>query len=101
MATDQKPKTANPLKRLRARRFNNKRGWKFAGSVMERKDHPDWPVDFWLYKWVDTGTKVELRDPLHGHRRMVDVWFVEADGKRYGFAANEFTPGVYVFFLPI
>ncbi|ANU08744.1 hypothetical protein [Paraurantiacibacter namhicola] len=98
--TDMIMKKANPIKRLRAKGFNRKRGWKFAGAVAERQDHPTWPVDFWLYKWVETGTSTELRDPIHGHRRMVRVWFVEADGVRHGFAADELSNGVWGFFLP-
>lgn len=91
---------ANPLKRMRARAWNRKRGWEFAGAVAEREDDPRWPVDFWLYRWVDTGTQAEVRDPLYGHRRMIRCYFVEADGKRYGFAADELSAGVWGFFLP-
>ena len=89
------------LRRLRARQWNERAGWHFAGSFTDREPGTDWPVDFWQYDWVKIGTMAELRDPLYGQRRMVPLWFVEVDGKRHGFAAEEFSNGVWVFFLPV
>ena len=97
---DQHPLPLKRAEQLFARAINFFRGWRFAGAIGDGHADKRWPVDFWAHEWQDGGGKVALLDPQDAHKRLMSRRFVEVDGTRHHFVADEVSPGVFVFFLP-
>ena len=91
----------NPVRRLKARRWNRSFGWEHAGTLGRDTAHESWPVDFWRHRWVKVGDTSVLRDPRTGSRIAVPSYFVVVDGTRHPFAALTFDSGLTAFFLPV
>jgi hypothetical protein len=89
------------LRRLKASRWNRRQGWIFTGLCSESETSDSWPVNFWSAKWSSVGHSVKLLDPEDGEPRMVPCYLVEKNGRRFGFAVDEFSDGRYGFFLPV
>lgn len=56
-------------------------------------------VNIFDYRWLATGNKVEVKDPIYQREHIFMIWQVEIDGQIYQFAAGEFSNGVWGFYL--
>ena len=56
-------------------------------------------VNIFDYEWTMTGEKVEVTDPLYGHKYRFPVYKVLILGREYKFAAGEFSNCVYGFYV--
>ena len=68
--------------------------WATDGIVIEG-------VNLWNHKWIDLKESFEVSHPAHPwEKHTVDVYRVEADCAVVVFAAGEFSPGVWGFYVP-
>jgi hypothetical protein len=75
---------------------NNKQ-WKFIKSGTEINTIL-FGVNIFDYKWINTGEKVSVKDPLYGQGYFFSIYKVLINDKEYEFACGEFSNGVYGFF---
>ena len=57
-------------------------------------------VNIFDYKWKDTGKSVQVKDPLYKQTFTFPVYVVSIDGIDVKFAAGEFSPYVWGFYVP-
>lgn len=91
----------NPIRRIRARRWNLDRGWKYVGRTAKDVALEDWPVDLWSQRWVRVGNQVLLQHPGNAQAIMVDCFFIIDKDKRHPFAALEMSDATFIFFVPV
>ena len=56
-------------------------------------------VNIFDYEWKYTGKKVIVKDPLYGQEYNAMICKVVIDGKEYEFAYDEFSNGIYGFYV--
>lgn len=56
-------------------------------------------VKIFDYKWEMTGEKADVRDPNYKQKFSFNVYTVDIDGTKIRFAAGEFSPYVWGFFV--
>ncbi len=56
-------------------------------------------VNIFDYEWKSTGKEVIVRDPSYKQEHKVTVYTVDIEGKKYQFAAGEFSNCVWRFYL--
>jgi hypothetical protein len=52
-------------------------------------------VDIFFLEWVDTGTRIKVKDPLYGEIKTLTVWSVVINRLNINFAAGEFSNNVW------
>ena len=56
-------------------------------------------VNIFDYEWKSTGEKADVRDPHYGLAYSFPVYTVDIDGNEIRFAAGEFSPCVWAFYV--
>ena len=64
--------------------------WKCIGSTFNDSFILN-GIDIFKKDWVDTGTKVKVKDPLYGEIKTFTVWKVSNGINEMRFAAGEFS----------
>ena len=72
--------------------------WKFVKSGTEINCKL-FGVDIFNYKWIRTGEKVVVLDPLYNQEHEMTVYNVDIDNEIFTFATGEFSNGVYGFYI--
>ena len=56
-------------------------------------------VNIFNYKWLNTGNKAEVIDPLYNKKYLFSIYDVIINGNKYTFAAGEFSNSIFGFFI--
>lgn len=56
-------------------------------------------VNIFDYEWKATGEKADVRDPHYDQKFSFPVYTVDIDGNEIRFAAGEFSPYVWAFYV--
>jgi hypothetical protein len=75
--------------------------WQFAGSAKEGEAFEIRGLDVWSHGWqVLAGREAEVHDPVHGKEYVFRVFSMQDDeDENIEFAAGEFEPGVWGFYI--
>lgn len=77
-----------------------KPGWQFAGSAKKDEPFEIKGVDVWSQGWqVSDGEEAHVNDPVYGKGYIFRVFSIQADDQKIEFAAGEFSPGVWGFYI--
>ncbi len=76
------------------------RVWQFAGSSTEGEVFDIRGVNVWDQGWqVKAGEEAHVNDPVYGRSYVFKVYTVQDDEEKIEFAAGEFSPGEWGFFI--
>jgi hypothetical protein len=51
--------------------------------------------DIFKEKWINTGEKAEVKNPLYSNERIFTIWKVERENRVITFVAGELSNGVF------
>ena len=75
--------------------------WHLSGVVGEGEDFDLAGVNPWEHVWVRVrGERADVRDPEHDQPHSFSVWTIDGPDGPVLFAAGEFAPTVFGFYLP-
>lgn len=74
--------------------------WQFAGSAKEGEAFEIRGVDIWGQGWqVSDGQEAHVNDPVYGKSYVFRVFTIQDGDEKVEFAAGEFTPGEWGFYV--
>lgn len=74
--------------------------WQFAGSAKEGEAFEIKGVDVWSQGWqVAAGKEAQVNDPVYGKSYIFRVFAIQDDDEKIEFAAGEFSPGTWGFYV--
>ena len=73
--------------------------WKHIATVADGDRFDIDGINIWDSKWIDTGERVHVKDPLYGQDYSFVVYEIVSGEKRIKFATGEFSNCVYGIYL--
>ena len=74
--------------------------WQFAGSSKENEPFEIKGVEVWNQGWeIVQGEEAYVHDPVYGKTYLFRVFCIPDHDQRIEFAAGEFSPGVWGFYI--
>lgn len=73
--------------------------WSFEKAVCDGEEFKIKEINVWDFKWVETGEKIKINDPVYGKFYSLDVYKMQNDNVDVLFAAGEFSNCVWGIYL--
>ena len=75
-------------------------GWCYVITVADGQSLRLNGIDVWKNRWVDTGRRVAVKDPLYGQDFTLHVYEISSGNARALFAAGEWSNCMWGFYVP-
>ena len=73
--------------------------WRFEKTVCDGEEFKIKGINIWDFKWVETGKKIKIKDPIYGKFYSLGVYKIQNDNVDILFAAGEFSNCVWGIYL--
>ena len=73
----------------------NMEHWKHTKTILDVQKYEISGINIWNHRWLNTGEKIEIEDPLYHQKFVFDVYRIEVGTVHTLFAAGEFSNGVW------
>ncbi|EIT86689.1 hypothetical protein A374_03924 [Fictibacillus macauensis ZFHKF-1] len=71
--------------------------WVYSGTMSGQSFHIH-EIDIVKEKWIDTGVRAQVEDPLYGVIKTCPIWKVKKNNQEITFVAGEFSNNVWVIY---